>query len=604
MDRETEEIKTFDDFSTNNSGSIAQGIAYLASADVLIGHNVLAFDIPAIEKLYPKFKSAEVLDTLILSRMTFPDIKTEDFECISVNASNLPRNLIGRHSLEAWGHRLGVHKGTFGKEGGAEVWDNWSKEMVDYCVTDVILTLELLNYAMTHVWSPSEHAVKTEHDFAKILRQQEINGINFDCEKAAKLYGKLSARRHEIGMELQNVFPPTEIEKKTPQFWFVESTDATIHGGMILSDVLTFKTKTEAKKAGYKDSQIQRGPNKTETIYFNPNSRDQIAEAFINKYNWNPREYTTTGKPKIDEKVLANLDYPEAKLLAENLLVQKRIAQLAEGDEAWLKLEQKGRIHGRINHLGTVTSRCTHRQPNIGQIPGVRSPYGKECRELFKAGKGRKMVGIDMSGLELRCLSHFLHPYDDGAYAKEVVEGDIHSRNMEAANLPNRNMAKTFIYGFLYGAGNEKIGSIVGGSRADGKKLKERFLKHTPALKQLQEDIASTVQKRHPSCIRGLDGRFIPIRYTHASLNTILQSCGAILMKKATVLAHKIIPTEWQVKQVAHVHDEIQYTVLEEFADDLGRLVVSCMRQSGDEYGFRCKLDAEYRIGNNWAETH
>ena len=170
----------------------------------------------------------------------------------------------------------------------------------------------------------------------------------------------------------------------------------------------------------------------------------------LNQDRWQPQLYTDNGQPKVDETVLSSLDYPHAKLLSEYLMIQKRIGQLAEGNRAWLKLERGGKIHGRVNTMGAVTSRCTHSNPNIAQVPSVSAPYGTECRTLFHAPRDSLLVGVDVSGLELRCLAHYMFPYDNGQYATELLEGDIHTVNQVAAGLESRAQATTSIYGFLF----------------------------------------------------------------------------------------------------------------------------------------------------------
>src|SRR5690606_31621074 len=185
------------------------------------------------------------------------------------------------------------------------------------------------------------------------------------------------------------------------------------------------------------------------------NSRTHIYKRLKDKYNWKPKEFTEKGTPKVSEEVLESLPYPEAELLNEYLMIQKRISQLAEGHSAWLKMVRPdGRIYGSVITNGAVTGRMTHNSPNLAQVPAVNVPYGKECRSLFTVPDDRVLVGADASGLELRCLAHYMARFDKGAYARELLEGDIHTANQKAAGLPTRDNAKTFIYAFLYGAGD------------------------------------------------------------------------------------------------------------------------------------------------------
>ena len=351
---------------------------------------------------------------------------------------------------------------------------------------------------------------------------------------------------------------------------------------------------------------LLNGELRVKKIPFNPGSRDQIAKGLISKRGWAPKDFTVEGKPKVDEAVLSKLDYPEAKKMIEYLTLSKRLGQIADGKESWIKVEKEGRIYGRVNPCGAVTSRCTHSGPNVAQVPRVGAKWGRECRSLFTVPRGYVLVGVDASGLELRCLAHYTFPFDDGQYAKEILEGDIHTANQEAAGLGNRNDAKTFIYALCYGAGDAKIGSIIGGGRNEGKAMKKRFFTKMPALKKIQDGIKFRLKTQ--DFLTGIDGRRLKIRSEHSALNTLLQSAGAIAMKEATCVLHRNIRSHgWgldDVMQVAHIHDEIQLQVRKEIADDVGKISVQSIQESGEALGFRCPLDGEYKIGGNWAETH
>jgi DNA polymerase I-like protein with 3'-5' exonuclease and polymerase domains len=239
----------------------------------------------------------------------------------------------------------------------------------------------------------------------------------------------------------------------------------------------------------------------------------------------------------------------------------------------------------------------------MGQIPNHGSPYGKECRELFEASNGYELVGADASGLELRCLAHFMAKYDGGAYAKELLTGDIHTANQKAAGLPTRNNAKTFIYAFLYGAGDEKIGKVIGKGAKEGAEIKATFLRKTPALRCLRDAVKAAAKER--GYLFGLDGRRLPIRSEHAALNTLLQSAGAIAVKQATILLMDRIKAEGlDAHLVAHVHDEVQLEVRKGLGEKVGKMAVQAIQDAGKHFNFRCPLDGEYRVGGNWSETH
>lgn len=553
-------------------GDIKEGLNRLRSTDQqIIGHNVIKFDLPVIQKLFPWFTvdQSKVLDTLVLSRLIYSDLRDRDGAYIETG--RLPSKLWASHGLKAWGYRLGMLKGEYGEQENA--WDVFTPEMLEYCIQDVHITHELYNTFLKSDYS--QQAIDLEHQTAWICARMERSGWPFNVKDAAELYATLVTERDAILKEMTETFEPIVEER------YSEKT------GKRLKDKVT---------------------------PFNPGSRQQIADRLITKYEWKPKEFTPAGQAKVDEDVLKALPYPEAKTLARFFLVEKRIGQLAEGDQAWLKLEKDGIIHGSINTNGAVTGRATHQSPNLAQVPAVRSPYGKECRSLFTVRPGFSMVGCDLSGLELRCLAHFMHKWDDGAYGETVINGksedgtDIHTVNQRAAGLPTRDNAKTFIYGYLYGAGDAKIGTIVGGTAKDGKRLREQFLKSTPALAKLRSAVSEAAKRGY---LKGLDGRRLHIRSDHAALNTLLQSAGALISKQWLIEMDKAAQErgltygwegDWTL--LGWIHDEVQLAVRDELAEDFGQMVVESAAKAGEYFQFKLPIGAEFKVGKNWADTH
>ena len=543
-DVDTDEVHTFDPTQTQDA------LAFMDKAETLIGHNVSDYDLRVIKKLHGYTYKGEVIDTLVYSRTVWPDVKEIDFKLNK--RGNFPQKLIGSHSLKAWGIRLGELKGDYNS--GSESFAAYTPEMLDYCIQDTMVTSKLYRKILDKNFS--QEALDLETEIHTLLLQQQEHGFDFNVQEAQALYSRLAQRRSDIENELVSTFEPTIIELKT----------------------------------------------KTKTIPFNPASRQQIADRLM-KRGWKPKAFTDSGEPKVDETVLSGIDMPEAQLLNEYLLLNKRIGQLATGKQAWLKMEKGGKIHGRVNHMGAVTSRCTHSNPNTAQIPSVGAPYGKECRELFIAPSGYSLLGADASGLELRCLAHYMAAYDDGAYADVVLNGDIHTANQQAAGLESRNQAKTFIYGFLYGSGDEKTGKIIGKGAKEGKAIKKKFLAKLPALKYLKDAVAKAADER--GFVKGLDGRIIPIRHSHAALNTLLQSAGAIICKTWYVFISRAIKqSKLDAQIVAFIHDEVQVVVKKGQEDEAGRIILKCMRDVEEHFKFRCRLDSEYKYGSNWADTH
>ena len=319
------------------------------------------------------------------------------------------------------------------------------------------------------------------------------------------------------------------------------------------------------------------------------------------KYNWKPKEYTNDGLAKIDDKILNSLDYPEAKLLARYFLLEKRIGMLAEGKQAYLKLERNGRLHGTVNTNSAITQRATHSNPNLGQVPAVNVPYGKEFRELFTVPKGKSMCGVDISSLEIRLLGHYIAKYDNGSYANVVVNGDIHTENQKLAGLDTRDQSKRFLYAWLYGAGVNKIAEVTGKSSKDAAQVRTRFLNRLPALSKLIKQVQLSSERGY---LIGLDRRQVKIRSVHAALNTLLQSAGAIVCKQWLVEFNKSVKHIEGVQQLLWVHDEIQIECPEDKAEEVGKLAVESIKKTGEHFNLRVPLTGEYKISNDWSGTH
>jgi DNA polymerase I-like protein with 3'-5' exonuclease and polymerase domains len=277
--------------------------------------------------------------------------------------------------------------------------------------------------------------------------------------------------------------------------------------------------------------------------------------------------------------------------------LQKRVSQI----KSWIDVVQEdGKVHGRVMTLKAISGRMAHNSPNMAQVPASYSPYGKECRSVWiPTNSNYVLLGCDASSLELRCLAHYM---GDSKFTKEVVEGDIHTANQKAAGLKTRDQAKTFIYALIYGAGPDKIGQIVGGGKTEGKNIINKFMSNMPALKTLRDKVDRVAKT---GFIKGIDGRILKVRQFHASMNLLLQGAGAIICKawlrRIILLAER---EKIDYKLVASIHDEYQFEVNTLHADKLGRITKDAMKFVEEELKVNCPLDSEFKIGNNWAETH
>lgn len=512
---------------------------YIKAASLIVAHNGIAFDFYLLNKLWKcQIKLKNIEDTLVLSRLVNPSRE-------------------GGHSLDNLGKQLGIQKTDFTD---FDLKEQSLDDMIAYCVQDVEVLHRVYNH-LKYELKQQEFSLTSqelEHEVQAIIAIQERNGFKFDEPSAMRLLAELKAKLDAITTEMQRIFPPK------------------ITAG-----------RTHAKTGK---------PLKDIVEEFNPGSRKQIAERLIEK-GWKPTKFTEKGSVIVDETTLEGLDFPEAKAIAEYLMLQKRIAQI----DSWIEaIQSDGRVHGKVITNGAITGRMTHHSPNMAQVPNCSAVYGPECRNLWIVEKGCKLVGIDASGLELRMLAHYMNDHE---YTNEVVSGDIHTANQKAAGLETRNQAKTFIYAFLYGAGAAKIGSIVGGSAKKGQKLIDNFLKNTPKLEEFR--YSTTEEFLTSGVVQAIDGRKLLVRSQHSAVNTLLQGAGAIVMKKALVLLYKdLTKRKIPFKFVANVHDEWQIEVPEQYAEQVGQAGVKAISDAGLAFKMNCPLTGEYKVGNTWMETH
>lgn len=566
---------------------IEQGIRKLQEYDKLIAHNGIMFDIPAIKKLY-NVDLPECIDTLLISRLLFADKEGPP--------------LFGNHSLENWGRLLKFPKIEFSD------FSEYTEEMGKYCLQDVRLGYKIYQYLYKYMQKYA-NAIELEHKVAKIIQQQIANGIYVDTNACYALIAEASKRLRDVESQLQEVFPPKYKEYKTPLYYVDPETNTQF---LKKGDC----TNTKMRK------RLVNGPLRRDEIKFNPGSHNDILDGLTAKYDWKPTHLTDGGKEKQRNKepielydystsdaVLEELPYPEAALIQEYRLYKKKETQATE----WINaIRPDGKIYGNVITNGALTGRMTHSNPNLAQVPRVSNPLGLECRRCFGPRKGWKQVGADAAGLELRMLAHELYPYDKGKYIDVILNGDIHNYNLqfikEIVDEADRDIAKTFIYGYVYGCGDAKAGVIVKRDAKTGRRLREHFANSIDGLNSLLTKLTRTIDT-YNGYLFGLDGRPLRIRKRHALLNTLLQSHGAVVMKLALTLYYEaacqvIGPhgKEWAL--LLNVHDEFQSECLPKHAELLGKLKVAAIREAGKQLKVHTPLDGEYKIGNNWSECH
>ncbi len=577
-------------------------LEHLNCADVIIGHNIIDFDVEALRVLFgwTPPSHCELFDTLVATRCIWSNIKETDFGKWKRN--KLPGKMIGRHSLEAWGHRLGAYKDTSFKEADWSSLDENNQELMEYCVKDCEVTYALFRKIQESKYP--EWPLYIDMESAKLLRQQKTTGFPFNVDKAYELNAELQSRRSAL-----------------------KSTMLDMVGNLVFPQG-EFTPKRSNSRLGYVE-----GAKLTKVTFkeFDPGSGDHIVSALGKLYDWEPTRFTDKGNPKVDEDTLSELDqeeYPLVVPLLEWLVVNKRLEQIADGDGAWLKnvyrdANGNGRIHHTCLASGTVTGRSSHKGPNLGQVPSPRKPYGDRCRELFTCDPGFTMIGADLEGIELRCLAHYLARWDNGEFGRELLEGDIHWKNAIALGLvepgtecnkennsyhkwARDEVAKRFIYAFLYGAGPEKIGFIMNAGAKKGKELRNKFLAMMPAIGQLETALEYKVNKK--GYIVGLDGRRLPIRSKHSALNTLLQAAGGAIAKHWMWITNERIRDagyDWNtIAQLAYVHDELQYQCVEGEEDTLKKILTEAATDAGEFLGYRMPVDIGIDEGKTWLDTH
>ena len=484
-------------------------------------------------------------DAPILNRLTGSNIRLSQVRDTLIESQLYNPIREGGHSLEAWGDRLNFPKGE------CNDFRTFNEDMLQYCIRDTKLTRKLAHKLSAEGKMFSSRSYELERKVRAIVDQQEKNGFAFNIKEAIMFLSKLEDEQHKLEQQAEEMFEPTEVVLKT----------------------------------------------KTKYIPFNIASRKQIAERLIEK-GWKPTHKTEKGNIIVSEEILSKLKMPEAQMFSRYFLLQKRTGLL----KSWIQeCQEDERVRGRVLTLRTITGRMAHHSPNMAQVPATYSPYGEECRELWTVSNPdtHTLVGTDASSLELRCLAHYM---DDPKFTKEVLTGDVHTANMKAAGLTNRDQAKTFIYAFLYGAGPSKIGKVVGGNARVGQQLTSKFLSNMPKLKTLRDNVTEAAET---GTIKALDGRRLHIRSPHASLNTLLQGAGAIVCKQWLVhMDERIRKSGVDVKLVASVHDEYQFEVAKEDVEKFGQITKDAMIETTSSLGMRCPLDCEYKAGTTWKETH
>ena len=655
--------------------TIDDGLDMLEDAELTVGINNIYFDIPALERVYEGVKlRGKVRDAMVMARMCFADQKEKDFRLYE--QGKLPGAEIGRHTLKAWGYRLGLHKGDYAEikearaieqgfvtpeEIKAFVWGSWNQEMEDYCIQDVTVTTLLWRKILLARWA--DEATILEHEIHDLMGRQERNGIYFNVPAAEKLAEELEDTVHKLEQTARKHYgrwwAPTRKHIVAPLWDDKEGLNKAKkypsarkeYGEDDPHRKVWGAVEIVKKTLNYKDP--NRASRTEGALFcpvsckeFNPHSRQQVVDRFETVYNWHPVDFTETGQPEVSDEVLRKLvnHIPMAFELAEIFYYNKRLGQIKTGKNAWLKkVTLDGKIHAHVNVGGTVSGRASHVSPNLAQVPRVKfiplkdadgeivlnakgkpkmviglgreGDHGYDCRVLFYTPEPWTQIGVDLSGIELRCFGERLAKYDGGEYLKLVLSGDPHTYNQMLAGLPTRDDAKRFIYALLYGAGDIKLGSIVkpqadeDEQAAIGDELRERFMKGLPAYRKLIAEVRGYAKQGY---IPGLDGRRLFVRSRHSALNTWLQSDAALIAKEWVCqteadLIDAGFKHGWDGDFVLllWIHDEMQLAArTPEIAARVQEIAIAAAAKAGKHFSYKCPVDAETKHGNTWADCH
>ena len=534
-----------------------------------IAQNGIGFDIPVVEKLWGyKIPLAKTTDTLVLSRLFDPQRK-------------------GGHSLKAWGERLGDFKTDF------DDWSHYSEEMKNYCKQDVHVTELLYNELMREGKAFSQASINLEHMVHSIMCEQEANGFELDIDKAQEIYTVCLKEANRIEADIKEFMVPIAVPVKEVNVKYTKA-------GNIYSNQLL------------EGQNVQGDYTKITWQEFNLDSPVQINKR-LDREGWKPTIKTDGGDfYKICPENLATIP-DTAPQAVKGLKAWKILKTRWKLAQEWLEKSQgDGRVHGQVITTGAVTHRAAHRGPNMANIPSVPHSkagimwkmdgmYAAECRQVFKVPEGKLLVGTDAAGIQLRVLAHYMN---DPVYTEQVIDGDIHTFNMEALGryCKDRPTAKTFIYAFLLGAGVGKIAEILECNGGQANKSMQNFYDTLPTLKRLKSEASRAASM---GWMKGLDGRILKIGSDHLALSVYLQGGETVIMRLANVFWQKQAKKEGiNFKQCAWVHDEWQTEVDADQAERLGEIQVQSIKDAGTFFKLNCPMDGEAKIGKNWLETH
>lgn len=554
-------------------------LSWLDREYILVGHNLVAFDVPVLNRLWGAgIGISRCVDTFVLSMLYSP-------------------NFEGGHSLEAWGQRLKFPKLEY------KDFTQYSDEMLEYCENDVALTKKLflrLTKRMRDVGFTELGAEIETLSWHIIQNKQRRHGFPFDYKRALELYTTLRAREEALKNEIHQQWPP------------------------ILSPIKTLSRANKKDGSSSADylrcveqfPKIETHSDGSFTVFdyveFNLGSPPQRIAKLL-EAGWAPTAYTKAGNPKVDEESLIRFAETSgnegARTLAKWIVTNSRANMI----NTWLNAynEKTGAIHGSLWLAGSL--RYRHDNPNSANIPAVRvdddgprrgenGSWTYESRDLWTCGDPDvyELVGVDAKGIQLRILAHYLN---DEEFNKAILSADPHTYNQNAWGLDTRAKAKTILYAIVMGAGDGRVSSEANISLKEAKATKKQLFDRVPGFPKLIGRLQN--EWKRTGRIKLCDGTPVLVPKDYRVIPFLLQGDESKIMKMASILLDKEIRrNKLEAYKVADVHDEWQFVVRKEHVAKFEELALGVFPAVARIFNYTIELAGDAKVGKTWAETH
>ena len=565
--------------------SLKEGLMQLDQSEELVGHNIIGYDIPVIEKLtgFNLFDKT-IYDTWIMSQVL-----------------NYKRP--HKQGLKGWGEHLGYPKFEY------EDWSRYTEEMMDYCARDVKLNTKVYELLIGEYNDQKKtksligKGLRAEHDTAIFEAKVRMKGWLFDTRTAQKLYAQMDKEMKEIEARIHPQLPEMTIwvDKVPKKAKYTKKGAFTAVSKRLITEYLGGEEPVECEWDPEKE--FQRSYNTQVTL----GNMEEVKE-WLYTIGWKPDDWNYKKVGYEFHKTSPKLTTTSLELLGEvgkdvdRYFTTRSRRSILEG---WIKeVDIYGRLHGKMWVIGTPTFRARHEV--ITNLPTVETAWGKEMRSLFICEEDYQVVGADSAGNQMRALCHYI---GDDSFTKEVTGGDIHSYNASILNC-GRGEAKRWLYAYLFGGGGKKLGNILTGKpdATAGNKSKEKYQSAIPGLRKVKSKLDKIFNQTKngygDAFIPALDGRRVYVGSAHQSLNYLLQSAEAITCKAAVGYAmRKIEAEQLDAYPIIFYHDEMAWVAHRKDAERVKQICIESFREAPKDFGVTC-MDGDGVIGNCYADVH